>query len=466
MRDEPVIVIGAGMAGLTAALEVLARGRRCIVIEAAPRVGGCCASLADGAAAVEPAASVVIGRSLLAEVLDPLSIDLSPLLRPMQPIVSARWRGGAFDLCGPAEQLAASLAGWADRDAAAVERFVARMTELSRGLLRALWQWKTAGRLRAIMSCMPLAPWLGRSYRAVIRDAFVEPRLRRVLEAFCYFYAGLPAESAPAVLATMPALSIGDGCFAVRGGIQRLPEHLADAVRARGGEIRTAEPALRIWLDGDRATGVETPSGITWASAVIAACDVRRTFAMLPRSVALAAGRLHVGALRPSVAALSILATEDGDSKLPEMTWVIPDEPIAEAAPGLWPLAAISRTDGATGSRGIRIGGALAARTPLSSEEADAHATRLIDLIGGAGISLKLRDRRVWRPTDYEEQLGLPGGSAFSFTPSRTQLGPLRYGPGTPIANLAVAGQSTFPGFGIPLVAFSGKLAAAMVVAS
>jgi phytoene dehydrogenase-like protein len=68
-------------------------------------------------------------------------------------------------------------------------------------------------------------------------------------------------------------------------------------------------------------------------------------------------------------------------------------------------------------------------------------------------------------PVDYERRLHLPGGAAFGFEPSRAQLGPARYGPRTPLANVTAAGQSCFPAFGIPLSALSGRLAAETLLA-
>jgi len=75
-------------------------------------------------------------------------------------------------------------------------------------------------------------------------------------------------------------------------------------------------------------------------------------------------------------------------------------------------------------------------------------------------VKPSLQHETVWTPDDYQAQLMLPYGAAFGFAPVRWQLGPMRYGPHTAIANLTVAGQSCFPGFGIPMVAFSGRLAA------
>jgi phytoene dehydrogenase-like protein len=467
-------VIGGGVAGLTAALSLLEAGRPCVLFEASARVGGCCATITRAGQTFEPAASVVIGKQMLADVLDPLGVDIRPLLRPMQPIVRAQWPSGQFDLTGPPDEFARSLSGFADADIPRIPRFLDRCMGVAGRILPALWQWKMGTGPTALAASIPLAPWLLKSYRSLIRTSFGNGRLCFVLEAFSDFYAGLPAAQAPAFLGTVPALSIAEGCFEVEGGIQRLPEHLSACVQARGGTIRLGEPALRLLVDGDRVTGVETPAGVTWVAGAIAACDIRRTVALLPRSPRLFGTNLHIGALRPGVAVMSIVATEDGDSGLPPITWVLPEdektaatsgEPACDGV-GLLPLAAVTRGHGKAGERGIRIGGALRAGVPLSAAQVDDCADRLLRFVEESGLRPRLRDVQIWSPTDYEFTLGLPFGSAFSFAPSRWQLGPTRYGPRTPLSNLTVAGQSCFPGFGIPLVAFSGKLSATALLGS
>jgi len=100
----------------------------------------------------------------------------------------------------------------------------------------------------------------------------------------------------------------------------------------------------------------------------------------------------------------------------------------------------------------------------LSRSQVAAYGARLLQLVEQSGLRMRMLDVSYWSPADYEQELGLVGGQAFSFAPSRYQLGPTRYGPRTPLRNLMVAGQSCFPGFGIPLVAFSGKLAASALM--
>ena len=55
----------------------------------------------------------------------------------------------------------------------------------------------------------------------------------------------------------------------IEGGSQTLVDALCAAIAAFGGRIRVSSPAVRVLSDGERVTGVETPSGVVCADAII-----------------------------------------------------------------------------------------------------------------------------------------------------------------------------------------------------
>jgi phytoene dehydrogenase-like protein len=74
--------------------------------------------------------------------------------------------------------------------------------------------------------------------------------------------------------------------------------------------------------------------------------------------------------------------------------------------------------------------------------------------------SLEIVVRRVRSPLDFQTELHLPGGAIYGIDPTG---GPLALFPQrTPLPGLLLAGQSTFPGFGVPTAAVSGLRAARM----
>jgi phytoene desaturase len=458
--ERPFAVIGAGVAGLTAALTLARHGRSCVIFEASERVGGLCATVDADGVAVEPGATVVIGARMLSEVLGSVGADPGELLAPDDPVVRVLLPGRRIDLVAPTERLTDTLAGVSAADAAGLGRLVADGVRMADRLPRALRAYKL-GPLADGARTVSLLPWLAFSYRTLVRRAVGDPGLRDALEAFSWFYGGLPAARAPAALAVMPALAIAEGGFRVAGGIQRLADHLAARLVTVGGEICLGQPVLRLATRDGRVASVGTAAGTTAVRGVVAACDIAVTAGLVPRRAGIRMA-LRTAPLRRSLACVSVFGRSPAAKRLPRMTWAIgrARELRSVGRGGLLPFAAVAVGPGGS----VRIGGALrggnGAQGVGETLGRDGLSAQLRSLVAGAGLELALEPCGTWTPRDYERRLGLPGGAAFGFEPSRTQLGPGRYGPRTPLANLVVAGQSCYPGFGIPLTALSGQIAA------
>jgi phytoene desaturase len=456
--DRPVGVIGAGIAGLTAAAELASRGRRPIVFETAGRVGGCCATVDGPGGSTEPAASVVIGAEMLAAQLADI-VDIRPHL--VRSATAVRVVGPDFELdLAELDDLVDHLDRNSPGDVPRLLALADRCRRVSVELPNALWQWAVTPRRPARL--LRLSRWGLAPYGRLVDHTFADASTRAVFRAFSRFYAGIAASRAPAAFAAVPLLGLTEGCFELCGGIQRLAELIADRVVATGGDIRLAEPVDRLETSHGRVRSVVTAGGETAVSGVVAACDVRTTLRLL-RPAPPWSMRTRIRLQRPAVGCFSVIGTTTTPDRWPPMTWVLPrgGEPsrVGVGATRLWTYAAVTRGPVGNGRRRLRVGGAVDRSPPaLDAVSERAVADRLLAMARRVGVG-ELHDVEIWTPATYEHRLGLPGGAAFGLEPSRLQMGPGRYGPRTPVENLVVAGQSTYPGFGIPYVALSGRLA-------
>jgi phytoene desaturase len=452
-------VIGAGVAGLVAALTLQALGRRCVLFERAGRVGGCCATLDEGGVSYEPGASILIGREITSAVLEPFDIDPSPLLVPDELVVRAVFADDTLELRAPIQALIGELRARCASDARAFDALIASFASIANRLVDGLWGWKLGSGL-ARLQLARLIPWFLPSYEAILRGRIRDWRLRSTLEAFSDFYAGMPAHRAPAVVGLIPALALGEGSYRVRGGIQRLPELLADHITKAGGTIHLGEDVRAISVERGRVTGLRLDAGDLEVAGVVAACDLRCTLGMLPNLLSLRGLRLYASLLEPSPSACCLILDTSQDDGA-QATWLIGDGDSARRDGRFWSQTAFMAGPLVDGRSGARLGGAIAG----SGEHPDASEVRehLIGAFGAVGMQVTGSPVLSWTPADYESRFGLFDGQAFGFMPGRLQLGPGRYGPATPITNLVVAGQSTFPGFGIPLSMLSGRIAATVL---
>jgi oxygen-dependent protoporphyrinogen oxidase len=100
-RRPDVIVVGGGLGGLLVACEVSRRGRRPLVLEAAPGPGGAAATVHDDGYLLEPAAgSLLLPHAALTPILD----SAGATVVPAEATARRRFvydRGRLFELAGP-----------------------------------------------------------------------------------------------------------------------------------------------------------------------------------------------------------------------------------------------------------------------------------------------------------------------------------------------------------------------------
>ena len=113
MRSPRVVIVGAGVGGLAAAMELASEGFDVCVLEAQPTVGGKIRQLSVGAGlAIDSGPTVFTMRHVFDELFDRCGASLEDRvsLRPLSVLARHRWRGGAqLDLFADEEQSIAAI---------------------------------------------------------------------------------------------------------------------------------------------------------------------------------------------------------------------------------------------------------------------------------------------------------------------------------------------------------------------
>jgi C-3',4' desaturase CrtD len=286
--EPDVCVIGAGIAGLSAAALLVASGRRVQVLEGHTTPGGCAGFFQREGYRFDAGATLVggFGRDgVHRRLIERLGITLA--VHPVEPAMivhlpgasirrwgdPARWQAERLRVFGAVcepfwreqEQLAASA--WAfstrfpalPRDAAGLRAFI--------GALR-------PGQLRA-------AAALGRTVAdAIPVDA--PPLLRLFLDAQLLITAQTDAAGCDLAYG-MAALDLAhSGTFHVPGGVGAIATALARSVRAGGGEIAYGTSAVEIVCERGAVRGVRCADGtVVRAAHVIAAIPAWDTLRLL-----------------------------------------------------------------------------------------------------------------------------------------------------------------------------------------
>lgn len=479
-RTDRVVVVGAGFAGLAAALHLAGRGREVTVVEREPWPGGRAGRRDIGGYLIDTGPTVLTMPDLIDEAFAAVGESLSQRLDllPVDPAYRAKFADGdGLDVHTDAERMAESVREFAGPQEAAGYRAL-------RDWLDRLYRIEFDGFISANFDSplSMLTPQLARlagiggfrRWETMVKRHISDPRLRRVF-TFQALYAGVAPQDALAVYAVIAYMDTVSGVYFPRGGVRALPDALAAAAQDAGVQFRYGSTVTSLERSGERVNAVITAEGDRIAcDAVVLTTELPLTYDLLGRRprrplklrAAPSAVVMHVGcrALQPPPAHHTILF---GDAWDQTFTDIIRDgrlmrdpsllvtRPTA-SDPGLAPagrdllyvLAPAPNLD-----RG-RVDWANTAG-PYAQTMLEAVEQRLLpDLRDDAEVL------HVDTPADWA-RAGMAAGTPFALAHTFAQTGPFR--PANlvrGIDNAVLAGSSTTPGVGVPTTLISGRLAA------
>jgi phytoene desaturase len=470
---DRVVVVGAGLSGLSAALRLAGAGRQVTVLERAEVPGGRCGLLEVEGYRFDTGPTVLTMPDLIADALGCVDERLEDWLEllPVDPLYRAFYPDGSvLDVHADQDRMAEEIRRvCGSQEARGYERYVAFVTKLYQLEMRDFIDRNldsplglltpNLARLAAIGGFRRLAPKVA-SY---LRD----PRTQRLF-SFQSMYAGLAPQDALALYAVIAYMDSVAGVFFPRGGMHAVPRALAGAAEKHGVTFRYGEEVTRVVVAGGRATAVETATGERIAAdAVVLTTDVpqdllpaapRRKLRHAPSCFVMLAGgtasytgiahhNLHFGQAWRSVFRELI---HDGQLMSdPSLLVTNPTRSDATLAPSgkhaYYVLLPTPNTDAAIDWEVVG---------PRYRDEVVAR----LEALGYKGFGQSLEVENVTTPADWQ-RAGMAHGTPFGPAHTFRQTGPLRPG-NLLLDNVVRAGSGTRPGVGIPMVLLSGRLAA------
>ncbi|MBX9426848.1 MULTISPECIES: phytoene desaturase [Streptomyces] len=483
-RTDHVVVVGAGLAGLSAALHLLGSGRRVTVVERDDLPGGRAGRLELNGYRIDTGPTVLTMPDLADEAFAAVGDSLHKRvdLIPLHPAYRASFADGStLDVHTEGDAMAAEVERFAGaREAAGYRRLRVWLERLYRAQMRRFIDANFDSPLDLLTGDLARLAALGgfgrldRRIGAFLRDE----RLQRVF-SFQALYAGVPPARALAAYAVIAYMDTVAGVYFPRGGMHALPQAMADAAGDAGAELRFGEAVTRLERSGGRVTAVVTAKDRIRCDAVVLTPDLPVTYRLLGRAprrpVRLrhspSAVVLHAGTDRtwPQLAHHTISFGAAWRATFDELTRqgrlmsdpsLLITRPTA-SDPGLAPpgrhlhyiLAPCPNTD---------IGPGVAAWGELGPRYRDELLGEL-ERRGLDGIGSAVEDDSLVTPADWAGQ-GHAAGTPFSVSHTFLQTGPFR--PRNLVRgteNAVLAGCGTTPGVGVPTALVSGKLAAARI---
>ncbi len=488
---DPVVVIGGGIGGLSAAIRLATAGLPVVLLEKNPGIGGKMGELRSGGYRWDTGPSVLTMRPVIEDLFTAAGrrLDDYVTLLPIDPLTRYFYPDGTvLDACRDWPRLAAQIAALEPRDVEGFLRFLAYAARLHR-ITGPVFiydhppTWRSFTRVP--LADMPaVEPWLNMD-RAIRRYVRL-PHLRQLLGRFAT-YVGASPFLAPATLNVIAHVELTGGIWYPQGGLYSLARALHKLALDSGVDIRTYAEVTAINLRDGAACGVTLATGESIAaSAVIANVDVATVYSrLLPQSGP------KLAATRHSV--LNRKTSGSGFALLLGVTKTFPDlihhniffsadyrrefaDIFTRGRPPADPtiyVAITSKTDPEHAPPGHENWFVLVNAPPVGdqfdwNEEAPAYRTHILERLAAFGYDIRqsIVEEHVLTPLDIARNTAAYRGALYGIS-SNQALNAFRRprNRAEGVARLYFAGGTTHPGGGVPMVILSGKVAAELALA-
>lgn len=486
-----VVIIGAGVGGLAAAIGLAARGARVTLLEQNARVGGKLNVWEKDGFTFDTGPHVLTMLWALEEVFASAGQRLQDVLDLVRLDTVCRYHfenGDTLDAPADPDAAARAIAGFAPGDEAGFRRFLAYARRVSEATTDPFLRQDFGAQVRGVPTpaqwgqlgdFLALKPW--RSLRDVVRAHFADPRLRQVFELYALYSGSHPAR-ASGIFATVADVQWRQGTYYVRGGLYRLAQALRAAAQSLGVVVRTDTPVGEVIVKGRRARGVATRSGERlFADAVLCNADCLSALTTLvPLDARRAWTEERVAKIEPSTSAFLLLLGVRGTyPQLAHHNSFLARDGEAEfaaifdrARPAEDPTVGVacqSVTDPSKAPPGCSNLFVMTNPPALSgSFDWQSEAPRYRDLVlaklermGLTGLRGRILVEQMWTPLDLQSRYAAHRGAIYGLSSNGWRQGFLRPPQVSPdVRGLYFVGGSTHPGGGVPLCALSGTNAA------
>jgi len=472
---DRVVVVGAGVAGLSAALHLAGAGREVVVCEAEESVGGKAGVLRDTGYQFDTGPSVLTMPELIARAFaavgermqDWLSVDR------VDPAYRVHYQDGShLDVLSDPTAMAAEIervcgAG----EAGAYHRYREFLERVYHYEFRSFIDRNLDGVTSLLTVNLARLIALGglRSLEGKVRSYFRDQRMRQLF-SFQSLYAGVSPRQARALYAVIAYMDVVAGVYFPRGGMHALPKAMAAAAAKHGVRVELGAKVVRLETSASgRCRAVVTQDGRRLpADAVVLTMDPALALPALlgraPRPVRLSPScfLLLVGGHVQAEAHHNIHFTQtwtEGFRDIIGRGKLMNDPSFLVSVPSL--------TDPALAPPGRHCVSVLVPvpnlRTgPLDWERLGPryrdHVLDVLERNGYDGLCADREVEHVLTPHHWARQ-GCPEGTPCSAAHLLRQTGPFR-NRNLVGDNIVLAGAGTHPGVGVPMALISGRLAA------
>jgi len=491
MAEKSAIVVGAGMAGLVAALRLAHQGMKVTVLERSEHAGGKLRAQEIDGQFIDAGPTVFTMKWVFEELFESVGADLEQELKLTKLDVIGRhfWDdGSSLDLYANAQASEAAVEAFAGQaEAERFRQFCKTTQALYQRLEGPFIRSQAASLPKFMLSLGPrglaLLAKVGptRTMWDSLGRHFTDPRLRQLFGRYAT-YCGSSPWQAPATLNLIAQVEM-DGVWSVQGGMAALAQCLVRLCKQNGVQFRFQTECAEVKIEHGRATGVALADGeLVAADLVIFNGDASALRQGLLGRKAVAAVPVSTGQRSLSAVTWCVLAKAKGimldrhnlffgSRYATEFEDIFGRRKLPED-----PTLYVCAQDRGTGKNPVGPERMLClVNAPaigdsddsgLSQVALDKLQERTFQRARDCGLDIELDALQTIRTTPRQFHQRFPGtGGALYGQATHGWLSIFsRPGAICPIPGLYLAGGSVHPGPGVPMAAMSGRLVAAAVL--
>ncbi|MBN1428906.1 MAG: phytoene desaturase [Anaerolineae bacterium] len=487
-----VLIIGAGMGGLAAALRLQQKGLQVTVLEKLPRPGGRSNVIEENGFRVDLGPTILVMKSTFDETYQAIGQDIDKRIAftQLDPNYRIHYHDGTWiDLYSNMAKLAMEVEKVAPGMAERLFRFLgegARKYEFGMDFVARNFDHITdLANPTAALRLLQTASYEN-LYQQVSTFFQGNDKLTKAF-SFHSMFLGLSPFDALAMYSLITYADLARGMWYPMGGIYSIIEDMVSLAREMGVDLRMNMPVEEICIEQGRAVGVKLESGeILLADIIISNADLPYTYRKLiparhrrhypDRSLekmhyACSGYLLYLGIDRkyPDMRHQALYFSEDYRANLDAIfkTKTLPKEPSFHlnnptiTDPGLAPEGhSLLYILAPMPNLSAKLGWDQAA--PILREQLLGQLERIVD----PDIRQHIVWEREYRPTDFEQDINAVLGTAFgSLAQGFFQSSYFRpHNKARDIKGLYFVGQGTYPGIGMPMVLISAQLVTERIV--
>ncbi|GAB4548326.1 MAG: phytoene desaturase family protein [Anaerolineae bacterium] len=483
---KPIVIVGAGIGGLSAAIRLASSGQHVIVYEQNAEVGGKMSEYRAQGFRFDTGPSVITMRHVF-EALFALagrSLEDYLTLVPAEPLTRYFYPDGVvLDATRDLSHMSQQIAQLDERDVAGYLRYLAYAAELHR-ITGKVFIYDKPPTLASLIK-VPLSDMVKvdpmRTMEQAIRGFVRSPHLRQMLGRFAT-YVGASPYLAPATLNVIAHVELNGGVWYPIGGIYAIARAMAKLAGELGVQICTNCPVEQILVRQGKVAGVIVGGEHIVAQQVIANVDVATVYEkLLPTEVASSAKVRRLTHAEPSCSGfIALWGVQGVDERLahhniffsrdyPREFQQIFGEGVPPDDPTIY-VAITSKKDPQDAPEGCENWFVLVNAPALSDRYNWAtnmirYRDNVLVNLTKFGITPNIVHETLLTPVDIERMTGARRGALYGVSSNNRFAAFLRpHNRAKDVRGLYFAGGTVHPGGGVPMVTLSGNIAAQMAL--